>query len=144
MNSTLHHSPSYRFRRFNRQGWAAYSSMHRQVTIGHLDVDIADKSRQKVHRQHNQPAETLHVDNPPHRHCDEAHADILLTLLLSRPSQQDRKPQDGQGWTISYTQGADADVMSRNGSLLLCPCRTRSEVIKPYVTRYTNPSNYIQ
>ena len=36
-----------RFRRFCRAGWAAYSSMHREVTIGRLATRVADSSLAK-------------------------------------------------------------------------------------------------
>lgn len=35
---------AFRFRRFCRAGWAAYSSMHREVTIGRLAVHVANHS----------------------------------------------------------------------------------------------------
>ena len=38
---------AFRFRRFCRAGWAAYSSMHREVTIGRLAVRVADSSLAK-------------------------------------------------------------------------------------------------
>ena len=37
-----------RFRRFCRAGWAAYSSMHREVTIGRLAARVADSSLTKT------------------------------------------------------------------------------------------------
>ena len=37
-----------RFRRFSRARWAAFSSMHREVTIGHLASRVADSSLKKV------------------------------------------------------------------------------------------------
>ncbi|MBQ9417774.1 MAG: TonB-dependent receptor [Bacteroidales bacterium] len=35
---------AFRFRRFARAGWAAFHSLHREVTIGRLDVRVADCS----------------------------------------------------------------------------------------------------
>lgn len=35
---------AFRFRRFARAGWAAFRSLHREVTIGRLDVRVADCS----------------------------------------------------------------------------------------------------
>ena len=42
------HTGALRFRRFCRAGWAAFSSMHREVTIGRLAVRVADNSLCKV------------------------------------------------------------------------------------------------
>lgn len=42
------HIGALRFRRFCRAGWAAYSSMHREVTIGRLAVRVADNRLCKV------------------------------------------------------------------------------------------------
>lgn len=41
------HESAFRFRRFSRAGWAAYSSMHREVTIGQVAVHIADRGLRK-------------------------------------------------------------------------------------------------
>ena len=41
------HTCAFRFRRFCREGWAAYSSMHREVTIGRLAARVADCSLAK-------------------------------------------------------------------------------------------------
>ena len=38
---------AFRFRRFARAGWAAFRSMHREVTIGRLDSRTADSSLRK-------------------------------------------------------------------------------------------------
>ena len=46
-----HHKPNpgmIRFRRFSRARWAAFSSMHREVTIGRLASRVADSSLKKV------------------------------------------------------------------------------------------------
>ena len=42
------HASAFRFRRFSRAGWAAYSSMHREVTIGRLATRVADSSLAKT------------------------------------------------------------------------------------------------
>lgn len=42
------HESAFRFRRFCRAGWAAYSSMHREVTIGHVASYIADRQLGKT------------------------------------------------------------------------------------------------
>ena len=42
------HTHAFRFRRFCRAKWAAYSSMHREVTIGRLAVRVADSSLAKL------------------------------------------------------------------------------------------------
>lgn len=39
---------SYRFRRFMHKRWAAFNSLHREVTIGRLSVKVADCSLAKV------------------------------------------------------------------------------------------------
>lgn len=39
---------AFRFRRFSRAKWAAYSSMHREVTIGRLATRVADSSLAKT------------------------------------------------------------------------------------------------
>ena len=44
---TRQHKSAFRFRRFCRAGWAAYSSMHREVTIGQVAVHIADRGLRK-------------------------------------------------------------------------------------------------
>ena len=38
---------AFRFRRFCRAGWAAFRSMHREVTIGRLAARVADSSLAK-------------------------------------------------------------------------------------------------
>ncbi len=48
MHKPSHTRSVFRFRRFARAGWAAYSSMHREVTIGRLAVRVADCSLSKV------------------------------------------------------------------------------------------------
>ena len=45
--STQQHTRVFRFRRFCRAKWAAYSSLHREVTIGHLATRVADCSLTK-------------------------------------------------------------------------------------------------
>ena len=42
------HASAFRFRRFCRAKWAAYSSMHREVTIGRLATRVADSSLAKT------------------------------------------------------------------------------------------------
>lgn len=42
------HASVFRFRRFCRAKWAAYSSMHREVTIGRLATRVADSSLAKT------------------------------------------------------------------------------------------------
>lgn len=42
------HASAFRFRRFSRAKWAAYSSMHREVTIGRLATRVADSSLAKT------------------------------------------------------------------------------------------------
>ena len=42
------HASAFRFRRFSRAGWAAYSSMHREVTIGRLATRVTDSSLAKT------------------------------------------------------------------------------------------------
>ena len=42
------HASALRFRRFSRAKWAAYSSMHREVTIGRLATRVADSSLAKT------------------------------------------------------------------------------------------------
>ena len=44
---TLQQRTSVRFKRFCRARWAAYSSMHREVTIGRLTARVADSSLRK-------------------------------------------------------------------------------------------------
>ena len=45
---THQHASAFRFRRFCRARWAAYSSMHREVTIGRLATRVADSSLAKT------------------------------------------------------------------------------------------------
>ncbi|MBR1549085.1 MAG: TonB-dependent receptor [Bacteroidales bacterium] len=45
---TQQHASVFRFRRFCRAKWAAYSSMHREVTIGRLATRVADSSLAKT------------------------------------------------------------------------------------------------
>lgn len=44
---TKQHESAFRFRRFSRAGWAAYNSMHREVTIGRVASYIADRGLHK-------------------------------------------------------------------------------------------------
>lgn len=46
--NTHQHASAFRFRRFCRAKWAAYSSMHREVTIGRLATRVADSSLAKT------------------------------------------------------------------------------------------------
>ena len=48
MHKQPRQSSAFRFRRFQRAGWAAYSSMHREVTIGRLSTRVADCSLAKA------------------------------------------------------------------------------------------------
>lgn len=82
---TNSHKTVYRFKRFCRGGWAAYRSMHREVTIGRLAARVADCSLKKT----------------------AAAAALLIMLPLASTAQTDRETETRSLAEVQIVLSAD-------------------------------------
>ena len=105
---------NFRFRRFTRKAYAAFCSLHRIVTIGHLSVDTANCQLRKA-AQSLISKNIINV-NDRYSYIEEPSEEIptlefahLTPITIANPS----KGVAAHAYTIKYHHNTEAVVLSR-------------------------------